>query len=118
MSYKGKYKPQNPQKYIGDVNNIIYRSLWERRFMVFCDATDAILKWSSEEIIIPYYFPIDKKVHKYFVDFVVQMKDKDNNIKTYLIEIKPAAMSEIILGMKNGLNLGVPSPPKKFSASS
>lgn len=89
MSYKGKYKPINPQKYIGNFNNIIYRSLWERRFMLFCDNTSSVLKWSSEEIVIPYYFYIDKKVHKYFVDFVVQMKDKTGKIKTYLIEIKP-----------------------------
>lgn len=89
MSYRGKYKPINPQKYIGDVNNIIYRSLWERKFMLFCDKTDSVLKWSSEEIIIPYYFHIDKKVHKYFVDFVVQMKTKSGEVKTYLIEIKP-----------------------------
>ena len=89
MSYKGKYKPINPQKYIGDIDNIIYRSLLERRFMLFCDKTPSVLKWSSEEIIVPYYFYIDKKMHKYFVDFVVQMEDRNGEVKTYLIEIKP-----------------------------
>lgn len=89
MSYKGRYKPINPQKYIGDHTKIIYRSLWERKFMLFCDKTASILKWSSEEIAIPYFFTIDKKVHKYYVDFIIQMKDKNNNIKTYLVEIKP-----------------------------
>jgi len=89
MAYKGKYKPLNPQKYIGDINSIIYRSLWERKVMVFCDTTPSILKWSSEEIVIPYYYHIDKKIHKYFVDFIIQMKDQSGAIKTYLIEIKP-----------------------------
>jgi hypothetical protein len=57
--------------------------------MLFCDKTESILKWSSEEIAIPYYFHIDKKMHKYYVDFVIQLKEKNNEIKTYLIEIKP-----------------------------
>jgi hypothetical protein len=57
--------------------------------MLFCDKTASILKWSSEEIAIPYFFTIDKKVHKYYVDFIIQMKDKNNDIKTYLVEIKP-----------------------------
>ena len=108
MSYRGKYKPINPQKYIGDVNNIIYRSLWERKFMLFCDKTDSVLKWSSEEIIIPYYFHIDKKVHKYFVDFVVQMKTKSGEVKTYLIEIKPEKQTKQPEKNKNQKNkLGV-----------
>jgi len=94
MPYKGKYRPINPQKYIGNSSGIIYRSLWERKFMVFCDTNPNILKWSSEEIAIPYYFTIDKKVHKYYVDFVIQTKDKHGIIKTYLIEIKPAKQTQ------------------------
>jgi hypothetical protein len=53
MAYKGKYKPQNPQKYKGDPTKIIYRSLWERKFMVYCDTNVNILQWASEEVIIP-----------------------------------------------------------------
>ena len=49
MSYKGKYKPRNPRKYRGDPNRVTYRSLWERKFMVYCDDSDAILEWGSEE---------------------------------------------------------------------
>lgn len=93
MPYRGKYSPINPHKYIGDYNNIIYRSLWERKFMIFCDRSDNILKWSSEEIAIPYYFHIDKKMHKYYVDFIIQVKEKDNQVKTYLVEIKPLAQT-------------------------
>ena len=70
-TYRGRYKPKNPHKYIGDITNIIYRSLWERKFMIFCDSTQSILKWASEEIIIPYFYSIDKKVHKYYVDFLI-----------------------------------------------
>lgn len=101
MSYKGKYKPINPQKYIGNYTNIIYRSLWERKFMVFCDTNSSILKWSSEEIAIPYYYTIDKKLHKYFVDFVIQMKDINGTVKTYLVEIKPYRQTQKPIKRKN-----------------
>ena len=57
--------------------------------MIFCDSTQSILKWASEEIIIPYFYSIDKKVHKYYVDFIMQLKENDGSLKTYMIEIKP-----------------------------
>ena len=88
-SYKGKYKPKNPNKYAGDPSKIIYRSLWERKFMIFCDENQNVLKWASEEISIPYFSPIDNEYHQYFPDFVLKVKDKTNTIKTYLVEIKP-----------------------------
>lgn len=87
--YRGSYKPKNPHKYIGDINSITYRSLWERKFMIFCDTNLAVIKWASEEITIPYYYNVDKKVHKYYVDFVMQLQESSGKIKTYLIEIKP-----------------------------
>jgi hypothetical protein len=89
MSYKGIYKPEHPQKYIGDPKNIIYRSLWERKFMHYCDVNENILKWSSEEIWIPYLSPLDKRVHKYFPDFFIRYKDASGIVKESLIEIKP-----------------------------
>ena len=69
MSYKGKYKPSYPQKYKGDPTNIIYRSLWERKFMVYCDLNEKVIEWGSEEIALPYRSPIDNKIHRYFPDF-------------------------------------------------
>ena len=89
MSYKGKYYPSFPRKYKGDPTNIIYRSLWERKFMVYCDKNDKILEWGSEEIALPYRSPIDNKVHRYFPDFVIKVKESTGNIKTYVIEVKP-----------------------------
>lgn len=87
MAYKGIYKIKNIKKYKGDHTDIIYRSLWERKFMHFCDTNDNVLEWSSEEIVIP-YVSIDNKIHKYFVDFWVKIKTK-TNIEYFLIEIKP-----------------------------
>lgn len=88
-SYKGKYHLSNSKKYIGDSKNVIYRSLWERRFMIYCDTNEQILEWSSEEIFIRYYDPTSKKIRRYFPDFYIKYKDSDGKIKKALIEIKP-----------------------------
>lgn len=89
MSYKGKYQPSFPKKYKGDPTNIVYRSLWERKFMVYCDTNDNVLEWFSEEIAVPYRSPIDNKIHRYFPDFYIKVKESNGSIKKYIIEIKP-----------------------------
>ena len=89
MSYKGRYRPSNPKKYKGDSSNIIYRSLWERKFMVYCDNQTKILEWGSEEIVLPYRSPIDNKVHRYYPDFYIKVRESNGKIKRYIIEIKP-----------------------------
>jgi hypothetical protein len=89
MSYKGKYRPIHPEKYKGDPTNIIWRSLWERKFCVYCDSNTNIIEWQSEEFCIPYRSPIDNKVHRYFPDFFIKYKDTDGKIKSSLIEVKP-----------------------------
>jgi len=88
-TYKGRYRIQNPKKYKGDINDVIYRSSWELRFMKWCDLNPNVMEWGSETVIIPYRSPVDNKMHRYFVDFYIKTKDKTNNIKKYLIEIKP-----------------------------
>ena len=88
-SIKSRYKPSNPQKYVGDVNNIICRSSWERRFCVWCDSNENILEWGSEEFWIPYRSPVDNRVHKYFPDFFIKVRERNGSIKKYVIEVKP-----------------------------
>lgn len=85
----GKYTPRNPDKYIGDIHNIIYRSSWEYRFCIYCDTNDSILKWSSEPVAIDYYNPLDKKDHKYNVDFYIKVQREDQTEQDWIIEIKP-----------------------------
>ena len=94
MSYKGKYYPSFPRKYKGDPTNIIYRSLWERKFMVYCDKNTKILEWGSEEIALPYRSPIDNRVHRYFPDFYMKVKETNGKIKNYVIEVKPAKQTK------------------------
>ena len=94
MSYKGRYNPINPKKYRGNPNQIIYRSLWEKKVMVYCDKNDAILEWGSEEIIVPYLSPWDGRIHRYFPDFYMKVKQADGSIKKFIVEVKPKAQTK------------------------
>ena len=90
MAYRGRYVPTYPKKYKGDPSNIIYRSLWERKFMVYCDRNEKILEWGSEEFFVPYRSPLDGKIHRYFPDFYVKVKTPTGT-KKWVIEVKPKA---------------------------
>lgn len=85
MTYKGRFIPKNPAKYSGDVSNIVYRSLWERNLFRWLDEQSFVKTWSSEEIVIPYICKTDGKVHRYFVDIKMTLKDG----RTFLVEVKP-----------------------------
>ena len=89
MTYKGRYFPTNPKKYRGNPNQIIYRSLWERKVMVYCDKNDAIIEWGSEEVIVPYLSPMDGRIHRYFPDFYMKVRQADGSTKKFIIEVKP-----------------------------
>lgn len=89
MAYKGKFKPKNPQKYKGDPTNIVYRSTWECRVMSWLDERSDVVEWASEEFSIPYISPVDGKVHRYFPDFYVKVKQKDDTIRVMVLEVKP-----------------------------
>ena len=89
MAYRGKYRQKSPNKYNGDPTNIVYRSSWELRLMNWLDSNHNVIKWSSEEVVVPYKHPITGKWHRYFPDFMAVMKDKNGTNKTYMIEVKP-----------------------------
>lgn len=89
MSYKGFFKPRNPEKYRGDPANIVYRSRWELKFMGYLDSHPDVLEWASEEFSIPYRSPVDNRVHRYFPDFVLKKRETNGSIKVEVIEIKP-----------------------------
>ena len=87
--YQGRFKPVNLKKYKGDFRNIIYRSLWERKAMKWADLNQNVLTWSSEEIVIPYYSPVDNKMHRYFPDLFLVVRSQDGGTRKILVEIKP-----------------------------
>ena len=85
MSYRGRYTIKRPEKYAGDASKVVYRSLWERQAFKWCENNPKVKLWNSEEIVVPYKSTVDKKLHRYFVDLLIQLDNKE----TYLIEIKP-----------------------------
>jgi len=87
--HQGKFHPRNPEKYTGDVNNIIYRSSWELKFMKYCDRKENVLEWGSEEFFIPYFDPTTERVRRYFPDFYMKIKESSGAIVRYIVEVKP-----------------------------
>lgn len=83
--HQGQFKLKNPSKYLGDTQNIYYRSSWEFSVMMWCDSNPSVVSWSSEELVIPYLCPTDGAYHRYFIDFTMTFKDG----KHLWIELKP-----------------------------
>lgn len=93
MAYSGRFSPKNSNKYLGDPTKIFWRSLWERRVMVYLDGNPSVIEWSNEEIIIPYLSPVDNRWHRYFPDFYAKVKNKQGGIEEIVIEVKPKKQS-------------------------
>ena len=89
---QGLYTLSNPAKYVGK-SQPRYRSGWEHAFMRFCDTNDNILQWASESIHIPYINPITGKNTIYIPDFLITYRNKDNQTRAELIEVKPKKQS-------------------------
>lgn len=107
-TYSGKFIPRNLEKYKGNFKKIEYRSSWELFMMKYFDNCKDVVKWNSEEVIIPYRSTADGskdgggKLRRYFMDFWV----KYENGREFLIEVKP--YKETI----------PPVPPKRKTAKS
>lgn len=86
---QGKYVPNHPEKYRGDVNNIIHRSGWEKTVMEYLDDNKNVLEWASEELYIWYKSPVDGKWHRYFPDFIMTAINKKGDVETFILEVKP-----------------------------
>ena len=97
---KGKYRVINYKKYKGDPTGVVYRSGWEHEVMKWCDSNPNVKRWWSEEVAIPYRKPTDGKVHRYFPDFWIQIRNSQGIKEGILIEVKPKAQT---------------NPPKKKS---
>ena len=98
---QGYFTPTNPDKYIGPTP-IIYRSSWERKFMIMCDTKESVVKWSSEPVEIKYFSSYDKRQHSYYPDFYMKT-EKAGETEEFLVEIKPEAQ------------ITKPQPPTKKS---
>ncbi len=85
MQYR--YMVKNIDKYAGDPSRVVARSKWELMYMQALDMSPMVRKWISEpkNLGISYLNPLDKKVHQYWPDFLVQYTDGNLEI----LEIKP-----------------------------
>lgn len=86
---QGYFTPNHPEKYVGNVDQIVYRSSWELSMNKFLDNNPNILRWSSEEIKIPYIKPTDNRQHFYFPDYWIEYRNKDGNVVQEIVEVKP-----------------------------
>ncbi len=92
---------KHPEKFKGR-RPITLRSSWEIKFVLrFIDVQENILEWKNEDIIIPYFFEIDRQWHRYFPDFWIKFKDKYGNIRESIIEIKPIKDTVLAKNKKN-----------------
>jgi hypothetical protein len=109
-THQGYYKKEflkYPEKYIGNLDLIIYRSGWEKSFIRWCDFSPSIVKWSSEPISIPYYDRISKLeeckkyglnpndpknwvIKNYHTDYWIEIDKGNGEIQKMFIEIKPS----------------------------
>jgi hypothetical protein len=99
--HQGRYTPEHPEKYAGNPKDIVYRSSWELKVMVSLDRNPSVILWNSEGLAIPYRSPLDEKIHRYFPDLLVKVKNKDGRLHTILIEIKPHAQTELRTTKRN-----------------
>jgi hypothetical protein len=84
----GRFIPKNPQKYVGKLDQIIYRSSWELKLMRHLDTNQLVKKWGSEELAINYFDPTTNQNRRYFPDmFAIIIKD-GKEVKV-MIEVKP-----------------------------
>lgn len=90
---QGYFRPNHPEKYIGDINDIVYRSSWELKVMRRCDTEKNIVQWSSETMVIPYWSRADNRMRRYFVDFIIKVREKSGELKTWLVEVKPKSQT-------------------------
>ena len=86
----GRYVIQNKEKYVANLQECEYRSSWELKYMKYLDRHPNVVEWGSENVILPYYNPIEKKYRRYFVDFYVKVKTTAGEYKKYIVEVKPA----------------------------
>lgn len=98
MAAYGRFRPKNPGKYAGNVNRVMFRSSWELAFMKWLDTNNAIIRWGSEELAIPYISPLDNRQHRYFPDMIVMYKHVDGSIRKEIVEIKPYKETVITRG--------------------
>ena len=114
---KGKYVPINVRKYIGNPDQIYYRSGLERRVCEWCDITPAVEMWGSEEVSVPYISMLDGKQHRYFIDFVIKMRNKEGKPLMFLVEVKPEKQCHLPSVQADAPQVSIKSQRRRMAAT-
>lgn len=115
--------PKNPQKYVGDVRKVFWRSSWELRLMKWLDMNNAVIRWNSESLAIPYVHPFltdasgRPKIYRYFPDFVITYQDTAGQVHTEIVEVKPYKESVLSPGMSEQLKMTYAVNQAKWKAA-
>ena len=127
--HQGTFYPKFPQKCLnyngkmtfqvnGSTTNqkpITFRSSWEQKVCNFCDTKVNVLEWGSEIYTIDYLNECDGQKHKYVTDFYIKVKTKNNEIISFIVEVKPACQMERFDSLGRLL---MPDPPKRKTQKS
>ena len=94
--YQSYFVPKNPKKCtnVRRGQQIFARSSWETRMFNWLDLNENVLEWGSEIVKVPYIFDVDQKLHNYIPDILCRIKENDNKIQVYLLEIKPQKQTQ------------------------
>lgn len=92
---QGLFIPKYPEKFVGNLKRINYKSSWEHKFMIWCDNNPSVIKWGSETFPIHYYSQADQKYRRYYIDFIIEVKKQNNEIETWFVEIKPSSQVKV-----------------------
>jgi len=63
--------------------------------MRYLDEHKDVISWASEEISVNYVSPVDKRIHRYFPDFVVKKQNSEGVVEVLMIEIKPSNQTNV-----------------------
>lgn len=99
---KGIFTPKNPQKYSGNVANIVYRSGLELKLFNYLDSRHDVISWVSEEDPVIYFNPVKQRAARYFYDVKCVFRGKNGKQSTVLIEVK--SKSETKAPVKKKIN--------------
>jgi len=95
--HQGQYRVVNTSKFVGSNGIAIYRSSWEKLSFSILDRNPKILRWGSENVVIPYSDPTrGGSIHKYVVDLFIEYIDaRTGKTRTILAEIKPYSQTQL-----------------------
>lgn len=97
MYSQGTYHVKNRKKCKMPGGIVNYKSSYEAKFCYELDIKRKnVVSWSYETLTITYQSPIDKKLHRYYMDFIFDVRKMNGQIQKYLVEIKPEAEKKAI----------------------